>query len=147
MADYQVSTDPGRLDRDLIHRFLAEESYWAKGVTREVVDRSIDNSMPFGLYLGDEQVAFARVVTDRATFAWVADVFVVSGHRGNGLGKRVVEEILAHPELQVIRRWMLGTADAHELYRQYGFRELQVPGRLMAREADDAVRACCGGEG
>jgi GNAT superfamily N-acetyltransferase len=143
--EYSISTDPARLDRELIHRFLSEDSYWAKGVTREVVDRSIENSMPFGVYLGDEQVAFARVITDRATFAWVADVFVVSGHRGNGLGKRLMEEVLAHPDLQVMRRWLLGTADAHDLYRRFGFREIQAPGRFMAREADETARACCGG--
>lgn len=145
MPDYVVSTDPARLDRDLIHRFLSEDSYWAKGVTREAVDRSIDNSMPFGIYFGDEQVAFARVITDRATFAWVADVFVVDAHRGKGLGKRLMDEVLGHPELQVMRRWLLGTADAHELYRRYGFREIHAPERFMALEGDEAARACCGG--
>src|SRR5436305_12554382 len=86
-ASYEIATDPSRLDRDLIHRFLSEESYWAKGRSREIVDRSIENSMCFGVYEGDStQVAFARVVTDRCTFAWLADVFVVPEHRGHGLG-------------------------------------------------------------
>ena len=145
MPDYEVSIDPARLDRDLVHRFLSEDSYWAKGVTREVVDRSIENSMSFGIYWGNEQVAFARVITDRATFAWLADVFVVPEHRAQGLGKRLVESVLAHRDLQGVRRWLLGTADAHELYRRYGFRELQAPRRFMALEADEAARACCGG--
>jgi GNAT superfamily N-acetyltransferase len=143
VTDYVVSTDPARLDRDLIHRFLAEDSYWAKGVAREAVERSIENSMPFGVYLGDEQVAFARVITDRATFAWIADVFVVEEHRGRGVGKRLMEEMLGHPDLQDIRRWLLGTADAHGLYRQFGFRDLQFPQRFMAFEPDEAARACC----
>jgi GNAT superfamily N-acetyltransferase len=142
--EYSISTDPARLDRELIHRFLSEESYWAKGVTREAVDLSIDHSTPFGIYLGDDQVGFARVITDRVTFAWIADVFVLNEHRGHGLGKRLMGEILGHPEFQELRRWMLGTADAHGLYRQYGFRELQVPQRFMALEGDVAVRDCCG---
>jgi GNAT superfamily N-acetyltransferase len=144
VPDYAVSTDPARLDRDLIHRFLSQDSYWAKGVTREAVDRSIDHSMPFGIYAGDDQVGFARVITDRATFAWIADVFVVEEHRGRGVGKRLMEEMLGHPDLQDMRRWFLGTADAHELYRRYGFRELQFPGRFMALEPDVAARMCCG---
>ena len=143
---YEISTDPSRLDLDRIHRFLSTEAYWSPGVAREVVERSVENSLPFGVYADNgEQVGFARVVTDHATFAWLADVYIEQDHRGHGLGKRLVAEVLEHPDLQGLRRWMLGTADAHELYRQYGFRELQVPARLMAREADDAVRACCGG--
>jgi GNAT superfamily N-acetyltransferase len=141
---YSISTDPARLDRDLIHRFLSEDSYWAKGVTREAVDLSIENSMPFGVYLGDEQVGFARVITDRVTFAWVADVFVVEEHRGRAIGKRLMEAMLAHPDLQGMRRWLLGTADAHGLYRQFGFRELKFPGRFMAFEPDELARMCCG---
>src|SRR3954447_2679028 len=128
--EYSISTDPARLDRDLIHRFLSEESYWAKGVTREAVDRSITHSTPFGIYAGDEQVAFARVITDRATFAWIADVFVVEAHRGHGLGKRLMETLLAHPDLRGLRLTLLATADAHDLYRRYGFAEVD-PRRML----------------
>src|SRR5687767_2349304 len=107
---YEISTDRARLDIDLIHRFLSEESYWAKGRDRAIVERSIENSMPFGAYLDGRQVGFARVVTDCSTFAWLADVFVVAEHRGHGVGRRLVEAVLAHPELQPMQRWLLGTA-------------------------------------
>jgi GNAT superfamily N-acetyltransferase len=120
-GEYLISTAPERLDLDVIHRFLSEESYWAPGVEREVVARSIENSLCFGLYHGDVQVGFARVVTDRAAFAWLADVFVLPAHRGRGLGKWLVETVLAHPDLRGLRRFMLGTADAHSLYERYGF--------------------------
>ena len=133
LSDYDISTDPSRLDRELIHRFLAEESYWARGRAREVTERSIDGSLPFGIYLGAEQVGFARVVTDGTTFAWLADVFVVRPHRRRGLGKRLVQTVLEYPELRSVYRWVLGTADAHELYRRYGFRETPA-GRFMVRE-------------
>jgi GNAT superfamily N-acetyltransferase len=133
---YEISTDPARLDRGLIHRFLSEEAYWAKGRSREIVDRGIDHSIPFGAYEpdGGAQVGFARVVTDRCTFAWIADVFVVPEHRGRGVGKQLVETILAHPELQTMGRWLLGTADAHGLYEQFGFEPLARTERFMARE-------------
>jgi GNAT superfamily N-acetyltransferase len=132
--DYEISNARERLDVERVHRFLSTEAYWSPGVARETVERSIENSMPFGVYLGEEQVGFARVVTDRATFAWIADVYIEAGHRGHGLGKRLVAAILGHPELQGLRRWMLGTADAHGLYRQFGFDGLARPERFMARE-------------
>jgi N-acetylglutamate synthase-like GNAT family acetyltransferase len=123
-GEYTISDDPARLDLDLIHGFLGGESYWARGRSRERVERSVANSLPFGLYRGDgRQVGFARVVTDRATFAWLADVFVVAEERGRGLSKWLVECVLAHPELQDLRRWLLATHDAQELYRRYGFAE------------------------
>jgi GNAT superfamily N-acetyltransferase len=128
---YDISTDRGRLDRGLIHRFLRDESYWARGIPRDVVDRAIDNSICFGLYHGDRQAGFARVVTDRAAIAYLADVFVLAGDRGRGQGKRLIEAVLAHRELQGLRRFFLGTADAHELYGRYGFRPLADPGRMM----------------
>jgi GNAT superfamily N-acetyltransferase len=134
---YTVSTDPSRLDVGLIHRFLSEESYWAKGRPRDVTDRAIENSVPFGVYLGDEQVAFARVVTDTVTFAWLADVFVMPEHRGRGVGKLLVESVLGHPGFKGMKRWFLGTADAHGLYRQFGFSEPVNPGRLMSIETFD----------
>jgi GNAT superfamily N-acetyltransferase len=143
---YTISTERDRLDLDVVHRFLSTEAYWSPGVTRDVVERSIAASMPFGVYRGAEQVGFARVVTDRATFAWLADVFVLPGHRGRGLGKRLVAEILGHPELQGLRRWLLGTADAHELYRRFGFQEVDnSSGRFMARETGAAAQQCSGG--
>jgi GNAT superfamily N-acetyltransferase len=127
---YVISTDPERLDIDVIHRFLSEESYWASGVDREIVVRSIENSICFGLYDGSRQVGFARVVTDRAAFAYLADVFVLSDQRGRGLGKWVVETVLSHPDLQNLRRFFLGTADAHSLYERHGFRPID-PSRMM----------------
>jgi len=137
-AGYEISTDPGRLDRDLIHRFLSEESYWARGRERARTESSIDASLPFGVYRGDEQVGFARVVSDLTTFAWLADVFVVRAHRGRGVGRWLVETVLEHPQLRGVSRWLLGTADAHELYRRYGFRETDA-GRFMVREHGGAL--------
>jgi GNAT superfamily N-acetyltransferase len=128
---YEISTDPARLDRELVHRFLSEEAYWARGVPRDVVDRSIENSICFGVYLGGEQVGFARVVTDRAAIAYLGDVFILAGHRGHGLGKRLVETVMRHPDLQGLRRFLLGTADAHALYERFGFRALARPERMM----------------
>jgi GNAT superfamily N-acetyltransferase len=130
---YLVSTDPGKLDIGTVHGFLTN-SYWARGVPPDVVQRSIENSLVFGVYGGDEQVGFARVVTDRATFAYLADVFVLEGHRGRELGKWLMEVVLAHPELQGLRRWMLATADAHGFYRGYGFHELGNPEIFMERK-------------
>jgi N-acetylglutamate synthase-like GNAT family acetyltransferase len=141
---YEVSTDRSRLDVDAIHRFLTEEAYWSKGRSREVTDRSIENSINFGVYLGDDQVAFARVVTDKCTFAWLADVFVFPEHRGRGVGKLLVEAVLAHPDFEGMKRWFLGTADAHELYRRFGFSEPINPGRFMAIESFDEARRCAG---
>lgn len=134
MNDYEISSDAARLDVALIHRWLSEKSYWAPGVPRDVVERAIANSINFGIYRrGAGQVGFARVVTDRATFAYLADVFVLEDHRGQGLSKRLMEAILAHPELQGLRRWLLATRDAHGLYAQFGFAPLKFEGRVMER--------------
>jgi GNAT superfamily N-acetyltransferase len=130
---YLISTDPARLDRELVHRFLRDEAYWSPGISREVVDRSIDGSLNFGLYDGDDQVGFARMVTDRATFAYLGDVFVLPSHRGRGLGTWLVETALDHPELQGLRNVMLGTDDAHELYARFGFQPIAGSERWMAR--------------
>jgi GNAT superfamily N-acetyltransferase len=120
-AGYVVSTDPGRLDVDRIYRFLST-AYWSTGIPREVVERSIANSLSFGLYAPTgQQAGFARVVTDRATYAYLGDVYVEAAHRGRGLGKFLVSCVLAHPELQGLRRWALATADAHDLYARHGF--------------------------
>jgi GNAT superfamily N-acetyltransferase len=131
--DYIISTDRSKLDLHLIHNFISTESYWAVGRSQEVVARSIENSLPFGIYRGDEQIGFARVVTDYATFAWIADVFVMKEARGQGLSKWLMEAILAHPDLQGFRRWVLSTKDAQGLYRQFGFAGLKRPERWMER--------------
>ena len=127
---FTISTDRSKLDRKAIHEFLAG-SYWATGIPREVVDRSIEGSLCFGVFEGDRQVGFARVITDSATFAYLADVYVLESHRGRGLAAWLMECILAHPELQGLRRWMLLTRDAHPLYRKSGFRDLAHPDRVM----------------
>ncbi len=130
--DIEISSDPERLDIDVIHRWLSEESYWAQGVPRELVERAVANSLCFGVYLGGEQVGFARVVTDWTTHAWLADVFILSPYQGRGYGKALVAAVLAHPELQGLRRWMLATRDAHGLYAQNGFTPVPAD-RFMER--------------
>jgi N-acetylglutamate synthase-like GNAT family acetyltransferase len=130
-GDVLISDDRTRLDRALIHRFLSERSYWAQGVPREVVERSIDHSLCFGVYQSGAQAGFARVVTDFATFAWLADVFVIEDARGRGLSKKLVAAILAHPQLQGLRRFLLGTLDAHGLYAQFGFAPIKDVERFM----------------
>jgi GNAT superfamily N-acetyltransferase len=144
---FLVSTEPGRLDRALVHRFLTA-SYWAKGIPPAVVDRSIEGSIPFGLYHWDEQIGFARVVTDRATFAYLADVFVLPERRGAGLGRWLVECVMAHPDLQGLRRFLLATRDAHALYERFGFAPPLRPHSLMERFLPDiyARGAVAGGE-
>ncbi|HEX8143433.1 MAG TPA: GNAT family N-acetyltransferase [Pyrinomonadaceae bacterium] len=132
-GEYSISTDKARLDLQAIHDYLSNTSYWAKGRSAETIERSIENSLAFGIYRGRELVGFARVITDYATFAWLADVFVLDEARGKGLGKWLVEVILSHPELQGLRRWLLATKDAHELYRRFGFEELKRPERWMER--------------
>lgn len=122
--EYTISCERARLDVDVIHEFLSGESYWANGRSRESVERSIQNSLPFGLYKDAQQVGFARAVTDYTTFAWLADVFVLDSERGRGLGVWLVETVLSHPHLQLLRRWILATRDAHELYRRFGFKDL-----------------------
>ncbi|HKF43582.1 MAG TPA: GNAT family N-acetyltransferase [Thermoanaerobaculia bacterium] len=131
-GEFTVSTEKERLDRETIHAFLTE-SYWARGVPREIVDRSIENSLCFGLYDGERLVGFARVITDRATFGYLADVFVVESHRGRGLATWFMETVMSHPDLRDIRRWMLVTRDAHGLYRKVGFTDLSAPERIMEK--------------
>jgi GNAT superfamily N-acetyltransferase len=128
--DFVISTDKSRLDRALIQDFLSR-SYWAKGIPREIVDRSIENSLCFGLYHGEKQVGFARVITDFATFAYLADVFVVEDSRAEGLGMRLMNVVMEHPSLKNLRRWMLVTRDAHGLYQKFGWRSLTNPERTM----------------
>jgi GNAT superfamily N-acetyltransferase len=133
---FEADDEAERVDVDVVHGFLST-SYWATGIPREIVARSIAGSLNLGVYAPDgSMVAFARVVTDRATFAWLADVFVVEEHRGHGLGRFVVSTLVDHPELKGVRRFMLATADAHELYRSYGFTGLADPSRTMVISRD-----------
>jgi GNAT superfamily N-acetyltransferase len=128
-----VTFDPARLDRDRVYAWLSREAYWSLGIRREVFDRAVDHSLVASAFVGDEQVAFARVVTDRATFAWLCDVFVEQAARGQGVATRLIEAIVAHPDLQGLRRWALRTRDAHALYQRFGFTELADPQRSMER--------------
>ncbi len=136
--DIEISTSRSRLDIDLIHNFLSEESYWAQNRTFEQTKKAIENSICFGAYHGERQVGFARVVSDKATFAYLGDVFIVSEYQGRGIGKMLMSAIIEHPELQGLRRWVLATRDAHGLYEQYGFSGLRFPERWMERAAKDA---------
>ena len=138
-----ISDNPARLDRALIFDFLRNRSYRAQEVTREILDRSVENSLCFGVYLDGKQIGFARVVTDFATFAWLADVFVVEEKRGQGISKKLVAAVLAHPRLQGLRRFMLGTRDAHGLYAQFGFKPLAFPERFMELRPESSYK--CGG--
>jgi len=129
-GDYEISTDPARIDVVTVHEFLTN-SYWAKGIPLETVRRSIENSIPFGVYHGPQLVGFARVISDCATFAYLADVFVLGPWRGRGLSKWLLQCIIGHPDLQALRRWMLATQDAHGLYRQYGFASIKTSEHWM----------------
>jgi GNAT superfamily N-acetyltransferase len=133
---YRISDQPEVVDVALVHGFLAK-SYWARGIPRETVAKGIAHSLPFSVFLGERQVGFARVVTDRATFAYLADVFVVEDARGRGLAAWLVATILEHPELQGLRRWMLVTRDAHALYRKFGFAAVADPSMLLTRHDPD----------
>ena len=127
----EISNDVDRLDVELIHTFLSESSYWASGIPFDLVERAIENSLCFGAFDGDAQVGFARVITDYATFGYVADVFVLPTHRGQGIGRQLLEAIRSHRDLQRLRRWLLVTRDAHKLYETVGFRALEAPERHM----------------
>jgi GNAT superfamily N-acetyltransferase len=140
VGEYTVSTDRGRLDVEMITRFLAEDSYWARDIPLEVMRRAIAGSFCIGIHHGGEQVAFARVVTDYATFGHIMDVFVLPSHRGRGLGKVMMEHIVRHPQLQGFRRWQLGTDDAHGLYARFGFTALAHPERHMEKTDTEAYR-------
>jgi GNAT superfamily N-acetyltransferase len=138
--EYDISDDPARLDVARIHAFLTR-SYWSAGIPLTTVEKAIRNSICFAAYHPiDGLVGFARAVTDRATFAYLADVFVLEAHRGRGLSKKLVGELLAHPDLQGLRRMMLATRDAHALYAQFGFAALAAPGRFMERHDPDVYR-------
>ena len=127
---FLITTDPTRQDVDAIHAFLAT-AYWSAGIPRDVVARSLEHSLPFGVFDGPLQIGLARVITDYATFAYIADVYILEAYRGRGLSKWLMTCILSHPDLQGLRRWCLLTRDAHGLYRQFGFEPTKVPERWM----------------
>jgi GNAT superfamily N-acetyltransferase len=144
MAVFRVSKDRGELDVAFVYRFLSEQSYWAKGIPLATLTKAVDHSLCFGGFIGDKQIAFARVVTDRAVFANLLDVFVAPEHRGKGCGKALMTAIFAHPDLQGLRRFTLATVDAHSMYAQFGFKPPRKPKNLMERRgstpfADTAV--------
>lgn len=139
LDDYDISTDTSRLDLDAIHAALAQ-SHWSPGIPRETVARAIANSLCFGVFHEGRQVGFARMITDRATFAYLADVYVAEAHRGKGVSRKLMGTIMAHPDLQGLRRMLLATRDAHGLYAKYGFTPLNTPARMMEKHAPDVYR-------
>jgi GNAT superfamily N-acetyltransferase len=136
---FVISTDEERFDLEMVHGFLTE-SYWAEGISREVVARSIQNSRCFGVFCDGKQIGFARVISDYATFAYLGDVFVLEAYRGHSLGKWLMECIVGHPRLQGLRRWTLLTRDAHGLYAQFGFTPLKRPERYMELHDPEVYR-------
>ena len=128
---FRISTDTGLLDRDVIFNFLLRQSYWSNGLTTEKLNKAIDHSLCFGVYKDNATIGFARIITDKANFAYLCDVFILPGYRRLGLSKWLLQTIKAHDDLQNLRRWLLATADAHNLYRQFGFTELSKPERWM----------------
>ena len=137
-VEFTISTDKTLLQIDAVHKFLTEESYWAKERTREQTMTAIENSLCFGVYHEGKQIGFARVVSDFATFAYIGDVYITKEFRGKGLSKKLMETMLAHPDLQGLRRWLLATKDAHTLYAQFGFHGLNYPERWMEKPAPNA---------
>jgi len=137
---YAISTDLKALQLDIIHGFLTE-SYWSKGIPKKIVEKGIQNSMCFGVYFKTEQVGFARLITDYTSFAYLADVFILEKHRGQGLSKWLMHYIVNHPQLKTLRRWMLATNDAHGLYRTFGFKELKNPQIFMELHFPDIYKS------
>ncbi len=129
---FSISTDKSKLDIPMIYSFL-NSSYWAENISKAIVEKSIKNSLCFGIYQGDKQVGFAKVISDYATSALLRDVFILEYYRGQGLGKWLINYILEYPELQDVQKWLLGTKDAHGLYRRYGFQSLPEPETIMVR--------------
>jgi len=142
-GEFVVSTDPARLELDTLHNFLTR-CYWAEGIPREVVARSLENSLCFGVFRGPHQIGFARVISDYATYAYLGDVFILDAYRGRGLAKFLMQCIRQHPQLQGLRRWTLATRDAHGLYTQFGFRPLIRPERFMEIHDPDVYRKAGG---
>ncbi len=136
-GDYVISSDPARLDLIWVHDYLTNEAYWAQGIAYSVFEKSTQNALCFGVYHIKQQIGFARVISDYATFAYLADVFISEEYRGRGLGKWLVKCILGYPELQGLRRWMLLTSDAHGLYERYGFTLMRHPEKVMEKVANN----------
>ena len=141
--NFIISADKSKLDLTVIHKYLSTESYWAKNIPVALVQKSIEGSFCFGVYKKDKlndntQIGFARVITDKATFGYLADVFILEEYRGSGLSKWLMQEIMNHQELKGFRRWMLATRDAHKLYAQFGFTTLDKPERIMQLTVTDA---------
>ncbi len=141
-GDFLISTDPARLDVAAVHAFLSS-TYWARGIAIEIVARSLSNSLSFGLYLGEPQIGLARVITDRATFGYVADVYVLEAYRRRGLAKWLMSCVVNHPDLQTVRRLLLATRDAHALYAAFGFRPLRAPEDHLEQRSPGAVSGDC----
>ena len=135
--NYTISNDKSKIDLDTVHQYLSIDSYWAQQIPMEIVKRSIENSLCFGIYYGKVQAGFARVISDFATFAYLGDVFILPEHRGKGLSKWLMEVIISYPQLQGLRRFLLTTKDAHNLYSQFGFEQYPQPERLMTRNYPD----------
>ena len=138
MGELRFSTDRFHVDIDVVHDFLSRHAYWCPGIPRAVVERAVDNSICFSAWRDGAQVGFARVVTDKATFAYLADVFVLPAHRGQGIATAIMDAVMAHPELQGLRRFLLATSDAHGLYARYGFTAIARAERFMERYQPDA---------
>ena len=137
---FRISTDKSLLQIPKIHRFLSEEAYWCLGIPMEIVEKSVRTSLCFGLYDGRNQVGYARIITDSATFAWLCDIYVEKSHRGQGLSKWLMECVMVHPDLKNLRRLCLATKDAHELYKQFGFEVTKTPGNWMEIKDNDLYK-------
>jgi len=135
---YTISKDKGLLNLDIIYQYLSKESYWAQERTREEIEKSIENSICFGIYKNDQQIGFARVITDYVVFAWLLDVFVLPEYQGNGAGKMLMASIMEDEDLGNVKCWRLATADAHGLYQQYGFTPLEKPEYMMENKSTNA---------
>ncbi len=133
-SDYIISTDKAKIDVPLVHNYLCNESYWSKNIPLDIVKIGIENSVCFSVFYKEEQIGFARVITDKATFGYLADVFIIEAHRGRGLSKWLMQTILDHEELQGFRGWMLGTKDAHGLYEKFGFKLTNDTTRIMRKQ-------------
>lgn len=138
MGELRISSDRFHVDIDVVHDFLSRHAYWCPGIPRAVVERAVDNSLCFSAWRDDAQVGFARVVTDKATFAYLADVFVLPAVRGQGISRAIMDAVMAHPDLQGLRRFLLATSDAHGLYARYGFTAIARAERFMERYRPDA---------
>jgi GNAT superfamily N-acetyltransferase len=140
IIDYTISTDKSKIDYDLVYNYLSKESYWSKNIPLDVVKKGIENSVCFSIFYNEEQIGFARVITDKATFGYIADVFIIESHRGKGLSKLLMQYILDYAELQGFRSWMLATKDAHGLYEKFGFKLTSDTTRIMRKQGIEGYK-------